>query len=115
VEAAAGVTWLLQMGREMSIEAQQWEFFTITWKAMGFPFDNGLRRRISAHGRMLDFFLSDAKSNLVPRAGRIGIAELGEWSTRLGKLQKTHGQLIPLFRRESERFAAGRGGARDDD
>lgn len=96
----------MQMEREMTIEAQQWDYFAITWKAMGFPFDEDLRKRLKAHGRMLGLFMNDLKKHVVPKGPRINMDDLSEWTEKFGRLQKTHGQLIPLFKREADRFAS---------
>jgi hypothetical protein len=104
MNAAEGVTWLLQMAREMSIEAQQWKFFAVTWKALGFPFNEALHKRLRAHATMLEHFMADAKHELVPKAATLGAAELSRWTTKLGKLQKTHGDLVAQFRDEASDF-----------
>jgi hypothetical protein len=104
VNAAEGVTWLLQMAREMSIEAQQWRLFATTWKAMGFPFNEALRRRLKVHARALEVFMADVKADLVPRAANLGASELARWTTRLGRLQSQHAALLADFRREADDF-----------
>ena len=104
MNAAEGVTWLLQMARDMSIEAQQWQFFAITWKAVGFPFNEALHKRLRAHAKMLEVFLAEAKSDLVPRAASLTPSEMARWAAKLGRLQKTHGDLVAAFREEAEEF-----------
>lgn len=104
MNASEGVTWLLQMARDMSVEAQQWKFFAVTWKALGFPFNEALHKRLRAHATMLEHFLADTKKDLVPRAATLGPAELNRWTVKLGRLQKTHGDLLAQFRDEAEDF-----------
>jgi hypothetical protein len=104
MNAAEGVTWVLQVSREMSIEAQQWKFFAVTWKAIGFPFDEALHKRLRAHAQMLEHFLAEAKSGLVPKAATLPAGELSRWTARLARLQKTHGDLLGQFRDEAEAF-----------
>ncbi|HKZ60250.1 MAG TPA: hypothetical protein VJ547_10475 [Candidatus Thermoplasmatota archaeon] len=104
MEPSEAVTWLMQMTREMTLEAQQWDYFALTWKAMGFSFDENLRKRVKTHGRMLGLFMNDLKKNVVPKGTRINVEDLSEWTAKFERLQKTHGQLIPLFKREAERF-----------
>ncbi len=106
MEPSEAVTWLMQMTREMTLEAQQWDFFALTWKAMGFAIDENLRKRVKAHGRMLSIFMTDLKKNVVPKGTRISVDDLSEWTEKFERLQKTHGQLIPLFKREAERFGS---------
>lgn len=105
MQPSEGVTWLLQMSREMSIEAQTWELFAVTWKAIGFAFgENGLKR-VRAHARTVEQFLADVREELVPKGSKITAADLRHWTQRFERLQKAHGQLIAVFRSESDRFA----------
>lgn len=106
MEPSEGVTWLLQMTREMAKDAEHWQLFAVTWKAMGFEFDDNVMRRLRAHHRMLALFLADVRKQLVPKGTKITAADLAAWTTKFERLQRTHGQLIPLFKRESERFAS---------
>ena len=104
MDASEGVTWLLQMAREMSVEAQQWKFFAVTWKALGFPFNEALHKRLRAHATLLEHYLADTKRELVPRAGTLTAAELARWSAKLAKLQAAHGDLVAQFRDEADDF-----------
>lgn len=106
MEPSEGVTWLLEMTREMSREAETWELFAVTWKAMGFEFDENLMKRVRTHSRMLSLFLSEVKKHLVPKGVRISAADLTQWTAKFERVQKTHGVLMPLFRRESDKFAS---------
>jgi hypothetical protein len=104
MQAAEGVTWVLQMAREMSIEAQQWKFFAVTWKAIGFPFNESLHKRLRAHAQLLEHFIAETKTGLVPRAAALPAGELSKWTAKLAKLQRTHGDLLAQFRDEAEAF-----------
>ena len=106
MEPSEAVTWLMQMTREMTLEAQQWEYFAMTWTALGFDFDANVRKRVRAHSRMLSVFMGDLKRQVVPKGTRISIGDLGAWTAKFERLQKVHGQLIPGFRREADRFGA---------
>jgi hypothetical protein len=106
LEPSEGVTWLLQMAREMSIETQSWDLFAVTWKAMGFTFEESTLKRIRAHARQVGLFQNEVRDDLVPKGTRITALDLDAWIVRFGRLQKVHAQLIPAFRRESERFTA---------
>ena len=99
-----GVTWLLQMAREMSIEAQQWRFFAVTWRTMGFAFDEGLFKRLRAHAKALEEYLANAKGDLVPRAANLTPSDISKWAARLARLQRAHGELVHQFRAEAEEF-----------
>ena len=104
MQATEGVTWVMQMSREMSIEAQQWKFFAVTWKAIGFPFSDTLHKRLRAHAQMLEQFMAETKTGLVPRAATLPSGELAKWTAKLARLQKTHGDLLGQFRDEAEAF-----------
>lgn len=92
------------MARDMSIEAQQWQFFAITWKAVGFPFNEALHKRLRGHAHMLEVFLAEAKTDLVPKAAVLTAGEMARWTAKLGRLQKVHGDLVAQFRDEAEAF-----------
>lgn len=94
------------MTREMSIETQSWELFALTWKAMGFPFDDNTLKRVRAHARMLGLFQTEVKDELVPKGTRISAADLAAWTVRFGRLQKVHAQILPAFRKECDRFGS---------
>jgi hypothetical protein len=104
LQPSEGVTWLLQMSREMSLEMQMWDLFASTWKAMGFAFDENMRRRTRTHGRMLSGFYEDVRQQLVPKGNAISGGDLKRWTAKFDRLQRTHGQLLPALRRERDRF-----------
>ena len=92
------------MSREMSLEAQVWDLFAVTWKGMGFAFDDNVLRRSRTHGRMIGAFYEDVRRQLVPKGTRISAADLRRWTAKFDRLQRTHAQLLPALRKERDRF-----------